>query len=55
MYFIWQGYGEAGEASLKRAYGPFVTDLVMNRMEDYPGIVFRKQLNDGYVFEIRPP
>jgi hypothetical protein len=55
MYFIWQGYGEAGEASLKRAYGPFVTNLVMNRMEDYPGIVFRKQLNDGYVFEIRPP
>jgi len=55
MYFIWHGYGEIGEASLRRAYGPFVADLAMRRLEDYPGIVFRRQLKDGSVLELRPP
>jgi len=34
------------------AYGPFITDVVFERRAQYPEIVFVKELEDGYVFQV---
>lgn len=34
------------------AYGSFITDIVFGRLDDYPGIIFRRRLSDGYVYEV---
>jgi 4-amino-4-deoxy-L-arabinose transferase-like glycosyltransferase len=45
-------YSDDGE--WRRAYGPFIADLVQDRLERYPGIRRVTSLDDGHVFEIRP-
>lgn len=43
-------YGE--EKDSLYYYGPFITDIVRGRMQQYPDVSLIRRLSDGYVFEI---
>jgi hypothetical protein len=44
----------AAEADWRRAYGPFIADLVQDRLAGYPGIERVARLEDGHVFAFHP-
>ncbi|MBN1582009.1 MAG: glycosyltransferase family 39 protein [Anaerolineae bacterium] len=43
------------ENAWRLAYGSFIADLVYKGTQGYPGIIYRRRLSDGYVFEIVRP
>jgi len=53
VYLVLHDWGP--QDTWRRLFGDFVTDLVLNRLEAYPGITLRERVADGYVFQIRGP
>jgi hypothetical protein len=42
-----------GYEEWERRLGPFIANVVAGCLQDYPGIVFGRRLNDAYVYELR--
>ena len=42
------------QETIQKRYGSFVSDLVLKKIDSYPGFVWIQELDDGYVYEIQP-
>ena len=53
IYLVLQNHiYNRGEVGWLRHFGPFVTDLVFERADRYPGIFPLARLSDSFMFEI---
>ena len=40
------------EKNLKRAYGPFISDIIFGKLKKYPAVSFLDRLSDSYIYKI---